>query len=148
MLFTPCWQIGSRVERSQAWAHAETLVLGPEAPMPADANTLSRLSFKTTRALPARRRVTPGPAEILSDVPPGDSAREPASVVDADGAAAEGAAAGRFGTEEPATRRPTGQRATCGANTNGLLTSSVVPVMTLPFTCTLPSPVMDPSGIS
>src|SRR5713226_3838550 len=113
--------------------------------MPADAKTFSRLSFKTTRALPARRRVTPGPAEILSDVPPGDAARGPVSAVDADGGAgaAEGTAAADAGTEEPATRRPTGQRATCGANTNGFLRSSVVPVMTLPFTCTLPSPVID-----
>src|ERR1700674_1336612 len=116
--------------------------------MPADAKTFSRLSFRTMRALPARRWATPGPAEILSDVPPGDSARGPATAADADWGAAEGTADAGFGTEEPTTRRPTGQRATCGSNTNGLLRSSVVPVMTLPFTCTLPSPVMDPSGMS
>src|SRR5580765_3968381 len=100
--------------------------------MPAEAKTFSRLSFRTIRALPARSRFTPGPAEILSDVPPGDAARGPASAADADASGAGGTAPA--GTEEPATRRPTEQRATCGANTNGFLRSSVVPVMTLPFT--------------
>src|SRR5258708_6962295 len=114
--------------------------------MPADAKTFSRLSFRTIRALPARRAVTPGPAEIRSDAPP-------APAVGADGAAADGGAtagtaAGEVGAEAPATRRPTAQRATCGANTNGLFGSSVVPVMILPVTFPLPSPVVDPSGIS
>src|SRR5260370_26654499 len=90
------------------------------------------------RAFPARRPAIPGRAEIVSDAPP----------VDADWGAAEGPAAGGCGAELPATTRPTPQRATCGANTNGLFASSVVPVMTLPFTCTIPSPVMDPSHIS
>src|SRR5260370_6005266 len=100
--------------------------------MPADAKTFSRLSFRTMRALPARRPATPGPAEIFSDVPPGDTAREPASALPA-GGAAEGTAAGGCGAELPATRRPTAQRATCGANTNGLVASSVSHVITLPF---------------
>src|SRR5260370_14344150 len=43
--------------------------------MPDADNTFSRLSFRIMRALPARRRATPGPAEILSDVPLGDIAR-------------------------------------------------------------------------
>src|SRR5204863_2641051 len=47
----------------------------------------------------------------------------------------------------PAVRRPIAQLATCGANVNGFLTSSVVPVMIRPFTCTVPEPLIDPSGI-
>jgi hypothetical protein len=94
-LLTACWQIGSLVERSQAWAQAETLLLFPCALTPADAKTFSRLSFRIMRALPARRRVTSGPAEIFSDVPSGDTAREPASAFDADCGAAEGAKAAK-----------------------------------------------------
>src|SRR5260370_3829324 len=102
--------------------------------MPAVAKTLSKLSFNTMRALPARRLLTPGPAAIFSDVPPTDTAPEPTSALDAGAGAAGAATADGFDAEEPTTRRLTEQRATCGANPNGLLLSSVVPVITLPFT--------------
>ena len=43
-------------------------------------------------------------------------------------------ATGGFPGVLPAVSRPTSQRATCGAKVKGLSISSVVPVITLPFT--------------
>jgi hypothetical protein len=124
----PRWQTASPAPRSHARTQVEILLLPSSASKPPFLRTSSRLSFKTIRALPARALATLGAAMIFNDEVFGEAA----------GAgrcrAAPATGVGFFGAETPARRRLRLHRARRGANVKGLLMSSVVPVITLPFT--------------